>query len=360
MSGESSVPIRFLTGLHPIGMLSIERLTELSRLGYIERVGRDLDPFRVDRLVGRTVYLLSGKLALTDSQGKSVILDGGSEQARLPIGRGSVVAEARALTELELIRFDDELIDIMITWDQLAAVETARSEPGVPAAAGAAPAVASDWRLVTGFFGVNNLRDGGLGGMSAPEVAALIARFERVEVKRGQAVVSEGGEGDFYYVLESGRAEITRRLGGADVTLAQIKAGDAFGEEALLSGGRRNATITMTSDGALLRLSRADFDAFLRRPLLRLVSCSQAEQQVALGGLWIDVRYPSEYRLDKIDGALNVPLAEIRHAAGILDREREYVLYCDTGRRSAAAAFLLAQRGYRTFALAGGLVSRYP
>jgi hypothetical protein len=124
MSGESSVPIRFLTGLHPIGMLSIERLTELSRLGYIERVGRDLDPFRVDRLVGRTVYLLSGKLALTDSQGKSVILDGGSEQARLPIGRGSVVAEARALTELELIRFDDELIDIMITWDQLAAVTT--------------------------------------------------------------------------------------------------------------------------------------------------------------------------------------------------------------------------------------------
>jgi len=67
------------------------------------------------------------------------------------------------------------------------------------------------------------------------------------------------------------------------------------------------------------------------------------------------VRYPSEYQYDKFPGAINIPLSEVRNAVGVLDRQREYVLYCQSERRSAAAAFLLAQRGYRAFLLAGGL-----
>jgi rhodanese-related sulfurtransferase len=52
---------------------------------------------------------------------------------------------------------------------------------------------------------------------------------------------------------------------------------------------------------------------------------------------------------------MNIPLSEIRNALGVLDKEREYVLYCQSARRSAAATFLLAQRGYRAFLLAEGL-----
>jgi rhodanese-related sulfurtransferase len=40
---------------------------------------------------------------------------------------------------------------------------------------------------------------------------------------------------------------------------------------------------------------------------------------------------------------------------GVLDRSREYVTYCQSGRRSAAAAFLFAQRGFRVWLLDGGL-----
>ena len=78
------------------------------------------------------------------------------------------------------------------------------------------------------------------------------------------------------------------------------------------------------------------------------------------GGQWIDVRYPSEYQFNKRPGALNIPLSEIRNAAGILERGREYVLYCQTGRRSSAAAFLLAQRGFTAYVLAGGLTTSSP
>jgi rhodanese-related sulfurtransferase len=81
----------------------------------------------------------------------------------------------------------------------------------------------------------------------------------------------------------------------------------------------------------------------------------QARSKVAAGGQWIDTRYPSEYQYDKLPGAINIPLSEVRNAVKVLDRNREYVLYCQSGRRSSAAAFLLAQRGFRAFVLEGGL-----
>jgi rhodanese-related sulfurtransferase len=58
-----------------------------------------------------------------------------------------------------------------------------------------------------------------------------------------------------------------------------------------------------------------------------------------------------------LPGAVNVPLSEIRNAIGLLDREREYVVYCQSGRRSSAAAFLLSQRGYRASWLEDGLAA---
>jgi rhodanese-related sulfurtransferase len=85
------------------------------------------------------------------------------------------------------------------------------------------------------------------------------------------------------------------------------------------------------------------------------VNLDQARAKVAAGGQWIDVRYPSEYQYDKLPGAINIPLSEVRNAVKVLDRSREYVLYCQSGRRSSAAAFLLAQRGLKAFALEGGL-----
>ena len=81
----------------------------------------------------------------------------------------------------------------------------------------------------------------------------------------------------------------------------------------------------------------------------------QARGKIGAGGQWVDVRYPSEYQYEKLPGAINIPLSEVRNAVKVLDKGREYVLYCQTGRRSSAAAFLLAQRGFRAYVLDGGL-----
>jgi rhodanese-related sulfurtransferase len=45
----------------------------------------------------------------------------------------------------------------------------------------------------------------------------------------------------------------------------------------------------------------------------------------------------------------------VRNMFPVLDRSRDYVAYCQSGRRSAAAAFLFSQRGFRVWLLDCGL-----
>ncbi|MBI5627056.1 MAG: hypothetical protein HY935_07670 [Nitrosomonadales bacterium] len=134
---------------------------------------------------------------------------------------------------------------------------------------------------------------------------------------------------------------------------AEQKAGDAFGEEALISDARCNATILMKSNGVLLRLGREDFLALLKEPLLHKIKYGDAVQAVEQGAVWLDVRYPTEYRFDSLRGAMNVPLNDIRNAMGVLDRSRKYIAYCQSGRRSAVAAFIMAQAGHDVHVLDG-------
>ena len=80
-----------------------------------------------------------------------------------------------------------------------------------------------------------------------------------------------------------------------------------------------------------------------------------ADEKVASGNaIWIDVRFPSEFKHDHIEGAINAPLHELRQYAVNLDKTKEYIAYCQTGRRSSAAAFILVQCGLKAEVLKGG------
>jgi len=105
---------------------------------------------------------------------------------------------------------------------------------------------------------------------------------------------------------------------------AELKAGDAFGEEALLLDNKRNATVTMKTDGTLLRLNKTDFIELLKAPLITKISMVDAEKNVQSGVLWLDVRFPSEYKFDHLQNALNAPLNEIHNLVSQLDSDKQY------------------------------------
>lgn len=334
--------------LQPLGSLSASSARELAAMCYREYVGRNHDPFRVKDLRRQSVYLLRGELRLTYPDGSSEVIVGGSEAALYPVGKKPPgITDAKAITDVELISFDDDLLDVMMTWDQLAGVaDDPRSAPG---------AEATDWYTQSALFAVQNMTRGLFAALPPSHIDALLKRSQRIKVKRGEQIVREGEIGEHYYVIESGRCIVTRHVGGGEIMLAELNGGDAFGEDALVADTPRNATVTMVTDGVLLRLGKEDFNSLLREPLLRRVSMEEAKQRVAAGAIWLDVRFAAEYQYDRLPGAINIPLNEIRNALGSLDTDKEYVVYCQSGRRSAAAAFLLSQRGYRALLLDGGM-----
>lgn len=325
-----------LAALAPLAGLSRERLAELSEVAGIERAARGADPFRDRALTKQSVFLLAGEVVLSFDAGGTLVVVGGSEETRHALNRRKeTVARARAITDVDLLVLDDDLLDIVATWDEVAASRGREM-------------------ATSGAFSISRLRT-----VFAPLPAAcideLFRRFERRPCARGEVVIREGDEGDYYYVIESGRFQVSRTVGGAEVVLAELKTGDPFGEEALVSEAKRNATVTALTDARLLRLDRQHFNELLREPLLRRLGYAEALEKVRRGALWLDVRYPSEYQYDKLSGAINVPLAEVRNMFAVLDRSKEYIAYCQSGRRSAAAAFLFAQRGFKVWLLEGGL-----
>jgi rhodanese-related sulfurtransferase len=98
----------------------------------------------------------------------------------------------------------------------------------------------------------------------------------------------------------------------------------------------------------------------MHAPLQQAVSYLEAKAIIERGGRWLDVRLPSEFQNLAIEGALNIPLYFIRLKLATLDRTIPYVLYCDTGRRSSAGAFILLERGFDAYVLTGGLASAEP
>ena len=181
--------------------------------------------------------------------------------------------------------------------------------------------------------------------------------MQESEVSAGEEVVSQGGPGDFFYVIKTGSAEVWRADTSQEaVKVATLGPGASFGEEALLKGEPRNATVRMTTAGRVLKLGKEDFDRLLKSELLHEITADEARRNVDFrGAAFIDCRYEEEWELWRLKGARLVPLDQIRERSRGLDPKREYIVYCRTGRRSRAAAFLMRQAGLNAVALKGGI-----
>ncbi len=68
----------------------------------------------------------------------------------------------------------------------------------------------------------------------------------------------------------------------------------------------------------------------------------------------VDVRLPEELALGMIDGAINIPLDDIRQQINEIPKDRPVLLYCQTGQRSYFASRILNQFGFEAYNLTGG------
>jgi rhodanese-related sulfurtransferase len=313
----------------------------------------------------QAIYLLDGDLALRFENDQKLVLRGGSPAAKHPVNSNNQLKDAIALTDIDILRIDVDLLDIMMTWDQLSSTDKSNTDKSSDAnltpskqenAAVKLTRTAGDWMNDTDVFSAVNLQSGMFSQLPAANVDAMFKRMTSIPVSAGQVVIQQGAEGDYYYLIQRGSAVVSRVVDVSQpaIILAELKEGGVFGEEALVSDNKRNATVTMKTDGELLRLNKQDFIELLKAPLITQVSMAEAQEKVAAGALWADARLRSEYQYDHIEDAINLPLNEIRQLVSALDKSKEYVLYCQTGRRSSVAAFILVQNGIKAIVLEGG------
>ncbi len=91
--------------------------------------------------------------------------------------------------------------------------------------------------------------------LSRPTIEGLVRKLEAVTFLAGEVIVREGAVSDLFYVIVSGSVEVTQD----GRVLRTESAGEFFGEIGLLRDVPRTATVTATSDTALLALERGDF-----------------------------------------------------------------------------------------------------
>jgi len=345
MNPEALLDAATLRTLVPPSALNPDNFQELAGKAYIEAVAAGSTLFRAGELDRKTVYLLEGEVELTSAQRVKTTVQGGTELARHPlVNQQPRQHTAIARTPCRVTRLDSDLLDILLTWDQLAGIEVEEIR-------------ADDTGSREGDWMTRILQSRAFLQVPPTNIQAMFMRMQELPLAAGATVIRQGDEGDYYYIIRSGKAKVTRLARtGSEITLAQLAEGDAFGEEALLSEAQRNATITMLTDGVLMRLSKADFNSLLKEPMLSRVSLEDARRRVAEGARWLDVRLDSEHAAGGVPESLCIPLFALRLKADSLDPATEYICFCDTGRRSSAAAFLLSERGLRTSVLAGGLI----
>jgi CRP-like cAMP-binding protein len=338
-----------LRSFSPLDGLKSENLHALARKTVLRELSSGRLLFKEGDTDKRTYYLVNGVLELLHENRSVLVIRGGSPEARNPIGPGNPRRyTARVVSErMEYVAIDSDALDMMLTWDQTGSYEVNELR-GV----GEEGPTSDDWMT-------NLLQTKAFHKIPPANIQAIFMRMQRVDFKPGETVIKQGDEGDYFYVIVKGRCAVTREtpLNRDGIKLAELGMGDTFGEEALISDAKRNASVKVIAEGTLMRLAKQDFRTLLNEPMLEWVNLDEARTIVSGGGKWLDVRLPSEFENYRMEGALNLPLYFIRLKLKTLERDVHYVVCCDTGRRSSAGAYILSERGFRASVLKDGLMA---
>ena len=337
--------------LVPINALYEDNLMQLVAQTRVERYAQGDQLFSAGDQDPDSLFLMCGSVTLQLDETHRKSVTAGSEASLYALSSVNP-RQFDAYVESEqavIARVDSQLLEKLLAWGETAPL--ANWGPCAEKGKSPSPSPAdSEWMMAM-------LRSQTFLKLPASHIQELFSRMEEVPVTAGDTIVRFDDEGDYYYMIKQGRCRVTRPSGDEEIVLAELGRYDSFGEEALISDRPRNATVTMTTNGLLMRLSKRDFLELLQEPVLNWVSREEVEALIRDHAACIDVRLEEEFEHAALEGAVNIPLHLLRKRCDELDPYRTYVLYCDTGQRSSVAAFLLGERGLDVYVLKGGISS---
>lgn len=158
---------------------------------------------------------------------------------------------------------------------------------------------------------------------------SVLRSLTSLSLDTGVMVIEQGGLGDEFYIVADGLLVVWQD----GVRVAALGPGDFFGEDALISGMSRNATVVTERASELRRLNRSGFARLVQAVGTTVVATQGARallnvaEQPGLRGRWL-------------------PLERLRRVAGELPRDQAYAVIGGAFGRGLLAVFVLRQLGF--------------
>lgn len=342
MTHSSGIDIKHLEGFIPFDYLSPACIQDLASQFRSHSLSKGKILFKRGHKDPECHFLIQGHLDLADENFNVTKVYANSDDNYLALDNCSHIHRTTSITTSDCLFYsvNRDYLDLVTTWAQLAEdfeEEGGQHDDNAPL----------DWMEVL-------LTSPLFAQIPPANIQKLLLRFQEVEVKIGQQIIKQGDKGDKFYAIKDGRAIVTQIEGNKENTLAALQAGSCFGEDALIAESVRNATVTMASNGSLMVMDKEDFDGLLKKPIIKSITLDEMYTQMDEGDsgtVIIDVRHPLEFRHDHLKGSENVPLNKLREKLNTMNTDFQYVVCCDTGRRSEVAAYIMTESGFNAACL---------
>ncbi len=348
MTQQSDIELnKLLRSLVPISNLSKDSIAQIATSSSIQSFSEGYLIFNEGDNDEYAYYLLEGELELISTNSTNFHIVSGTDDARYPLAQFQPRQyTARAVADSIVLIINRTFLDSLLVGNKAdhssmsSGVEVNEIEDDDN----------DDWmsRILQSPLYIN---------ISVENIQKIFSKIESLDVKKGDVIINQGDDGEYYYIIQAGRCAVSRKPTptSQDIKLTELREGDAFGEESIIANLKRNASVSMLTDGRLMRLGKNDFKELILNPILQEVDFNLAQDLTGKGALWLDVRYPDEYQDYAIEGSLNIPLNVLRFQVNKLDKSKQYIVCCDTASRSSIAAYVLAQHGYDVLHLNKGL-----
>ncbi|MGD9164534.1 MAG: cyclic nucleotide-binding domain-containing protein, partial [Chromatiales bacterium] len=250
---KSKTDDALLKNLVPLNTLSEEQLGVLLSRVTVEKAKKGEYLFREGDTDHQNIYLLNGTIALLSGQKEMDLVSSGTQTARFALAHQLPRKHsAKARTVVTYVRIDSRMLSDMLARSHSASYEVSDIEEPM----------SGDWMSLL-------LQSPVFQQIPPANLQRVMMRMEEIEVNAGDVIIQQGDEGDYFYLISRGECVVTRspEEGHAPVELARLRVGRGFGEESLISDKPRGSTVSMLTDGALVRLNKQDFIQLVKQPL---------------------------------------------------------------------------------------------
>ena len=330
-------PTAVISRLRPVNRLPKKAIESLASHAEKVEIAKQCSIIELIRDREFVYYLLDGKLTLFKDESTRESISGQDEVALSPLDRRTrgfndlVCADKCVLAKLPWRRLEELLMEFAPNeLDSSLEVKEILSS------------TSSDWM-------VRLLQSDLLADLPPSAIQEVMSAVEPLEVKKDEIIIRQGDDPDHFYIIETGSYDVVRQTESSarQVQLATLKAGDFFGEEALITGNKRGTSVKASTNGMLLKVHRSTFTKSIVEPTVTRLDADEAYLKFQQTDCqFIDVRERELFEKGSLPRSLNLVLKLLRINSNQLGKEKTYVTVADEPNAAALASFLLRVRGF--------------